>query len=358
MNTLTRRCTAGLIAALTASCVSGGALFAFADQPVEETADQPAASVVQGGMVLDMNGDEAIEEGAAETVLTANSVATQMVLMLGGEEAAATLGQGFNYAEDSLNYAMFPDLGEVRTFTRDDATVENVAVVDPDLVVIDVQDTVDTLRDSDISAAYVAVNSPETIVQAVEIIGAALGGEAEEQAQDYVAFYTSALDEVSAVSADLADDEKPRVMHLGGTTSTSGSNSMPDSWITAAGGVNAAAEMGLDGSRVEINTETILEADPDVIICENQDTVDEIMGGEAYSELKAVQSGQVVAAPFGTAVWSMGTAETAVQLYWAASVINPELYADVDVDAVTRDFFERFYEYELSDEELDAIFHR
>ena len=358
MNTLTRRCAAGLIAALTASCVSGGAPFAFADQPAEEAAGQSATPIVQDGMVLDMNGDEAVEAGTAETVLTANSVATQMVLMLGGEDAAATLGQGFNYADGSLNRAMFPDLDDVRTFTRDDATVENVAVVDPDLVVIDVQDTVDTLRGSDINAAYVAVNSPESIVQAIQIIGSALGGEAEEEAQAYEEFYTTALDEVSATSADLADSEKPRVMYLGGTTSTSGSNSMPDSWITAAGGVNAAAEMGLDGSRVEIGTETILEADPDIIICENQDTVNEIMGGEAYSELQAVQNGRVVAAPFGTAVWSMGTAETAVQLYWAASVINPDLYADVDVDDVMRDFFEQFYEYQLSDEELDAIFHR
>ena len=64
------------------------------------------------------------------------------------------------------------------------------------------------------------------------------------------------------------------------------------------------------------------------------------------------------AAPFGTAVWSMGTAETLLQLSWAGTIINPDLFSDVDLDAVTSDFYQEFFGYELSQDELDGIFHR
>ena len=54
----------------------------------------------------------------------------------------------------------------------------------------------------------------------------------------------------------------------------------------------------------------------------------------------------------------MGTAETVLQLSWAGTVINPELYADIDLDQRTRDFYQQFFGYELSDEQLGGIFHR
>ncbi len=42
----------------------------------------------------------------------------------------------------------------------------------------------------------------------------------------------------------------------------------------------------------------------------------------------------------------------------AGTVINPELYADIDLDQRTRDFYQQFFGYELSDEQLGGIFHR
>ncbi len=67
------------------------------------------------------------------------------------------------------------------------------------------------------------------------------------------------------------------------TESTTGSGSMPDSWITAAGGINAAASIGLEGSGTDINAETIMNLDPDVIICESEKVRDEFLTGAAYT---------------------------------------------------------------------------
>ena len=78
------------------------------------------------------------------------------------------------------------------------------------------------------------------------------------------------------------------------------------------------------------------------------------MASEALSELQAIKDGAVAIAPLGPVVWSMGSTEAMLQLYWAADLINPELY-DFDVPAITKEYFATFYGYELTDEEVDGI---
>ena len=310
-------------------------------------------------MVKDMNGDDVLAAGSAKNVLTVNSVATQMVLMVGGEDAAATVGQGFQYGDDSLNKKMFPGLGDLKTFTRDDATVENVAAVNPGLVVIDVPDTVAALRGADIPTAFVAVTSPETIIQAIEIVGDALGGDSAQVAAKYADYYNGVLSEMSAKSKGVADADKPRVIYLRNETKTIGAGSMPDNWITTLGGINVGAELGAKGGAgSDVTTEAIIGADPDIIIAENPDLLATLTTDPQYAEMTAVKNGAVYQAPLGTAVWSMGTAEAPLMVYWASQYINPDLYKGIDVDQKTTEFFKEFYGYDLSKAELDTIFHR
>lgn len=311
------------IAAIFTMALATGTLFGCSqsDQAASDNQSgqsQNATSETQGEpqdrTITDMRGDEVVVPADADTVMTVNSVATQMVLMLGGEDAAATMGRGFDYSEGSLNQAMFPGLAGKPTITGTDVTVENVAAIDPGLVLNGDDDTIEALRGAGIPTAYVSVTSPETIVEAVRLIGDALGGEAAEKADAYEKLYDQVREEISSRSAGLADEDKPTVLYMRSTESTTGSGSMPDSWITAAGGINAAASIGLEGSGTDINAETIMNLDPDVIICESEKVRDEFLTGAAYTELAAVKAGAVYAAPFGTAVWSMGTAETVLQL--------------------------------------------
>lgn len=356
--TFAKKATAfACVAALGAAALFGCSAPASSDDSKAEDAAQEQAQS-EDRTVVDMKGNEITVPADTQTILTPNSVATQMVLMVGGEDAAATLGRGFDYSEGSLNATMFPGLADVPAFSSQDLTVENVAAIDPDFVLSGDEDLNAKLTDSGIPAAYISVTSPETIIEAVNMIGDILGGDAVDKAQAYEDAYNQALEDTKALSAGLADDEKPRVLYMRSTESTTGADSMPDSWITAAGGINAAAEAGFTGSGTEINAETIMNINPDIIICENEDTANAFLTDPAFSELAAVQNGKVYQAPFGTAVWSMGTAETLLQLSWAGTIINPDLYADVNLDQKTRDFYKEFFNYDLSQEQLDTIFHR
>ena len=109
---------------------------------------------------------------------------------------------------------------------------------------------------------------------------------------------------------------------------------------------------------MDVTTEAIIGANPDVIICENPDLLAAITSDAQYAEITAVKNGAVYQAPLGTAVWSMGTAEAPLMVYWASQYINPDLYKDINVDQKTAEFFKEFYGYDLSAAELDTIFHR
>ena len=327
------------------------------EEPTPTPDPEPTPEPTPAVMVQDMKGDDCVEAGTVKTVLTVNSVATQMVIMCGGESAAATLGQGFAYGESDLNYKMFPHLGGLKTFTRADATVENVAAIDPDLVLIDVPDTVDALRKADIPVAYLSVTSPETIMQAVELIGQAMGGSAQAKAEEYVAYYNKVIEEMGALAAKASNH--PRVLYLRSETKTIGEGSMPQSWITTLGGTNVGAELGAKGGAgSDVTTEAVIGADPDIIICEKADLAQTLLTDAKYADMKAVKAGAVYVAPLGTAVWSMGTAEAPLMVYWASQYINPEAFASIDPDQKTKEFFQKFYGYTLSAAELDTIFHR
>lgn len=340
-------------ASASASAASASASAASASASAASASSSAAAAT----MVKDMKGDDAVAAGSAKSVLTVNSVATQMVLMCGGEKAAATLGSGFQYGDDSLNKKMFPNLGGLKTFTRDDATVENVAAIDPGLVVIDVPDTVTKLREANIPTAFVSVVSPETIIQAIDIIGEALGGDAAKVSEKYAEYYNGVLKDMAAKSANVTD--KPRVIYLRNETKTIGEGSMPDNWITTLGGINVGAELGAKGGAgSDVTTEAIIGANPDIIVCEKADLKETLMNDAQYADITAVKNGAVYVAPLGTAVWSMGTAEAPLMVYWASQYINADLYKDIDVDQKTTEFFKQFYGYDLSKAELDTIFSR
>ena len=40
---------------------------------------------------------------------------------------------------------------------------------------------------------------------------------------------------------------------------------------------------------------------------------------------------------------------------WMAKVINPEVFKDIDIRQDTKDFYKNFFNYDLTDEELDTI---
>ena len=134
-----------------------------------------------------------------------------------------------------------------------------------------------------------------------------------------------------------------------------GTKTIIDTWVKYAGGKNAVQK---EGSMIEITAEEIVAADPDIIIvggADNQKAVEKIYADPVFAGLKAVKNKKVYGNPKGVFSWDRYGAESALQILWAATIIQPELFRDVDVKAQTKAFYKKFMNYDLSDIEFDYI---
>ena len=188
----------------------------------------------------------------------------------------------------------------------------------------------------------------------------ALGDEeALERSQKYNAYLDSKLELVRNISSRIPYDERPKVLHLVSLSPlcVDGGGNIISDWIEAAGGVNAAEEVK-GGIMQEVSMEQILKWNPDVIILSvnaKSEEKEKIMNSESWKKVKAVQNNKVFVNPEGAFIWSRAGAEQALQIQWAAKTINPDMFQSIDMNNETKWFYKTFFDYELTDEDVQKI---
>jgi iron complex transport system substrate-binding protein len=128
-----------------------------------------------------------------------------------------------------------------------------------------------------------------------------------------------------------------------------------DDWITIAGGVNAATVSGLARP---VSMEQVAAWNPDVIIvgtAPNEESRRAILTDPRWSRITAVQTGRVFVNPSGVYLWDRHSAEAALQVLWAAKVLHPDLFRDLDIRKETRAFYARFFGHTLTDAEYQTL---
>ena len=206
---------------------------------------------------------------------------------------------------------------------------------------------------------FLSIASVAEIKQSVTLIGAIFGGESVKKASEFNAYFDENIKFVQARTNKLAKSERKRVLDLGfrsGNFSANSPASMSAAYIESSGAINVTSEAGRD-FKVSgyINEEQVIIFDPDVIITGSLEGQQKILKNPAFQSLKAVKNKQVFIIPSGLHIWTARSAETALCPLWLAKVLYPELFKDLSVEQKTREFYKRFYNYDLSDAELDDI---
>ena len=133
----------------------------------------------------------------------------------------------------------------------------------------------------------------DTVADAMENIRRVgeIAGE-EERAQELIdGFYA----QVAEIEARVAGRPRPRVLSMNSWGNTTGLNTPLHDIIEMAGGINAAAEAGIAGWQ-EINPETVIQLNPDVIVTESgEEFVQRVLADSALQSVKAVREGRVYA---------------------------------------------------------------
>lgn len=79
------------------------------------------------------------------------------------------------------------------------------------------------------------------------------------------------------------------------------------------------------------------------------------MGEDDWSGITAVKEEQVFKYPFGMHRWWPPCTDTPLAMWWSAKTAYPELFTDVDMDAMVKEYYQKWYGMELTDEDVANI---
>src|SRR5271170_2252805 len=284
-----------------------------------------------------------------------------MVLMLGGaDKLVATTVQA---QRQPWLRKMYPRIDQVPAAfnAAGDLNVETLIGTRPDVILMAYDGSLPKWSAA-VEAYHVPIvlmpnSSLEGLKTTARITGQVLGEREAKVAEDYVRYLDGNIRRVRSVTDRLAASDRPTVLHTAsaGVLTVDGRDSVIDDWITMAGGRNAADVVGLGRP---VSLEQIAAWDPDVIIigtAPNQQSRQAILDDPRWREIKAVKTGKVFVNPTGAYMWDRHSAEAALQLLWAAKLLHPELFPDLDLKRETSDFYARYFHHVLTDDEYASI---
>ena len=264
---------------------------------------------------------------------------------------------------DKLLVEMYPHIAEVPVPKNSGViNIEELAAAAPELVFIK-EDTVNNeaemekLAKARIPVIAIKFNTMEEQLYALQVIAQVVGAESEWQR--YKEFYQTTLDLVQERVKLIPDSERVRIYHsINEATRTDSEGTLPAEWTRAAGVINVSIdqELKVAEGKYYASIEQILLWDPDYILVNDPNVVGYIMNHEHWRPLQAVKNNRVLPLPNGLTRWGhFSSLETPLAVLWTAKTVYPQHFQDVDMRAVTRDFYKQFFAWELDETTIDKI---
>nr|WP_207717235.1 ABC transporter substrate-binding protein [Clostridium acetobutylicum] len=280
-------------------------------------------------------------------------------------EVLCMLGYGNNVVSTILTrkqepwlYKVNPQMNESETvFTKTDVNMESLIKTKPDIVFLPTSYNFDNkIKKVGISVVKLNFTNFDELKSCFKLTGKILGSKSEKKADKYNKYLDNKINTVSKVTLQIPENQKLKVLHIQNIAplTVDGSNTIIDSWIKVAGGINVASEV--KGNMKEVSMEQILKWNPDVIIL-GADVKDEgaFFNSSAWKNINAVKNNKIIHNPNGAFMWDRYGAEEALQIQWAAKTLYPNKFSDLDITNETIKFYKEFLNYNLTKEEAERI---
>ncbi|MGD9116560.1 MAG: ABC transporter substrate-binding protein [Dehalococcoidia bacterium] len=271
--------------------------------------------------------------------------------------------------QNSILGKVAPDLLEVPTdaiSSTFEVNVEELLKLEPDVVIqwAWMTDEIAEMEAVGIPVISVDYGTQEDLEGWIRIIGQMLGK--EDKAARLLAYQHDTLEDVLAISNTIPAEDKPTCFYFyDATIKTSAGGTYQDVWIEATGGTNVAGviDSPLGTYNVTVGMEQVLEWNPEILYVSNfmslepEDFYNNTIEGQDWSSIDAVQNGRVYKVPLGIYRWDAPNAESPLMMKWAAMTQNSEFY-NYDLEQDMKDFYSEFFNYNLSDTEIDEILNK
>jgi len=308
-------------------------------------------------IITDMGGnDVTIPADIQRIIITCYGGATQEVAVMDGEsKIIAQPPQSF-----PAFLKIYPDLTSVPDVGKfDELNIESIMELNPDVVINSVTGSKGNAKLKENSIPVIQVYTRKAnlnnIYNEFRMVGDLLNEPV--RAEQLISYWDEKKGLLHERISKIPKDKRKTVYYmLGSPLHTNGEKWWGDSFVTIAGGINVAADIG---DVRDINAEQLAQWDPDLIVVsanEGSYVSDETINSDPQlAGLKAIKNGEVYHIPIGGFWWDRPSPESPLGFLWLAKTLYPETFSDIDMVKETKDFFSDFYGVELSDDEINII---
>ncbi|NPA31097.1 MAG: ABC transporter substrate-binding protein [Chloroflexi bacterium] len=249
-------------------------------------------------------------------------------------ESLFAIGAGEQVVGRDANSTYPPEVAEITDIGSlwQALPLENILALEPDLVIAAetvAPEQVQQMQDAGLTVFWLANPKDfDGLYRNLRVLAQLTGH--EDEAEALIAELQERVDTVTAITADIPDEERPVVFYELDATDpaapwTSGPGTFIDTAITLAGGRNAGAD--LEGEWAQMSLEALLAVNPDIIILADAPygvTPESVAQREGWGALKAVQEGRVY--PFDPYLLSVPGPRLVQGLETLAVLLHPDLF--------------------------------
>ena len=328
--------------------------------------------------VVDDNGTTVDIPDVVRRVVVTNIFPLASAVTAYTQSGATVVGMhpaSYSAAKNGLLGELWPEVLNADTsfMTGNVLNIEALLSLEPDVVLVNAPDkrTLETVRNAGIPAFGISATKWQYDVEKTQAVWMKHLGELFPDAPvkpEVVAAESARLTKLVADRlAGLSDEDRPSILFLVRLSPTeivtSGQNFFGEYWARAAGGANAAHHITSQNANAVITMEDVHALDPDVIVLTNfttavpEDLLENRTSGRDWQGLQAIDKGAVYKMPLGLYRSFTPSADSPLTLLWLAKTLHPEHFADVDVPTETRRFYRTVFGAELTNAQIEAVYH-
>jgi iron complex transport system substrate-binding protein len=185
----------------------------------------------------------------------------------------------------------------------------------------------------------------------------------EERAEELASYCDQTLKEINTNIESLKDEEKVRVYYAEGMEGleTEISGTVNSEAFDLAGAKNVAVPASADVRRMQVSLEQIIKWDPELIIIStdgdpNHTVYNKILKERTWADIKAVKDAEVYEIPSGPYDWLNRPPSVVrfIGVRWLSSLLYPDLVS-FDIREDIKEFYSLFFDYELTDQEIENL---
>jgi len=276
------------------------------------------------------------------------------------------VGLSFTLKSEAKKYLgeNFFNLPVIGTTSDKKLDYESVLKLKPDLIVCSDEDGVyaadDIQKQLNIPVVMVATELDSTD-KVYEFLGDCLGE--QEKAKELADYSRKTLDKIKALVQKIPEDKKVKVYYAEGATGlqTDVSGNVHTEVLDFVGGKNVADISEIKtGSMVNVSIEQVLSWNPDIILegatATKGDFYNKVYDDSNWSGIKAVKDKMIYkipSLPFNLFDRPPSVARI-LGVEWLANLLYPQ-YVNLDINKEIKDFYKNFYNYNLTDEEVQDL---